>query len=330
MRVFVSLCRCLCLPASLSRLTFYNGEYRPGGAGLHSSACSTSDGPPEQASMHPSSPSQASARTGQLPPSMSYVGVPPSLPFRVVFYRDNPWSRINFREVYLVPNWRYMISYPVSSNSRWSDTKLFHKYLMILRRDVVPKTSRLCSTSQFSLHVLQPHSKTGTTRDLKISKSLSACKDINRLNTYSGWVSHNIVDYASPSSNFLASPTIIMHYTTRYVQLLLISMCSAHIWTDWPVSSSKSWLDWTLVLSWETFSPGDFTSSCSTSWTITRTLSGAARCKASSAKIRPVTLMLSTDAPQQLWSATLPNTQSMKVLKNDGARTYPCLSPLFI
>lgn len=68
----------------------------------------------------------------------------------------------------------------------------------------------------------------------------------------------------------------------------------------------------TFVLTQET-SAEDFASSCS----------DAARSTTSSAETRSVTLMLPTDAPQRLWSVTLPTTQSEQLLKSDGARTHP-------
>ncbi len=45
---------------------------------------------------------------------------------------------------------------PVSWSSRWFDTKSFQRYPMILRRHLVPKTSRRLSKSRFSVHVSQP------------------------------------------------------------------------------------------------------------------------------------------------------------------------------
>ena len=101
-------------------------------------------------------------------------------------------------------------------------------------------------------------------------------------------------------------------------------MTSPHAWIDCTVSSSKPPNTWTLVLGQESRSPKGFASYCSASRAITRTFRDSARITTSWVKPRSVILVLPTDAPPVL----LPGTQSIHVLKSDGARMHPCLTPV--
>lgn len=83
----------------------------------------------------------------------------------------------------------------------------------------------------------------------------------------------------------------------------------------------------TRVLTQETQGFQGFASSCIAPRVITKTFRNSAKINASQAKTRSLTLALSMDCPQWLWSTTVLCTQPIQVLRSDGSRTQSCPSP---
>ena len=148
---------------------------------------------------------------------------------------------------------------------------------MVLRRQLLLKTSISLIRSLFSVHVSQTYSKTGITSDLTI-------RIFVRLYKY--WQRQTLV-----LSQSLCDVTYHC-YGLCYVKLYKISISSHNAWIDHTVSSSKP--PNTLVLGQEIWSPEGFASSYSASRAITEN---------------------SSDFDPQLWSVPSPYRCFLKVME---------------